>query len=180
MIDPLSIIDKYYIKDSKLYRTLITHGEMTAKKSVQIAKRLNLSSTQIEFIYEAAMLHDIGIIYTNAPGIDCFGDKHYIEHGYLGANLLRGEKLIKHALVAERHTGTGLTIKQIENQKLPLPNYDMSPISIEEKIICYADKFFSKGKNLKVEKSFDQVVKQLAVHGEEGVEIFKKWHKIFN
>ena len=36
-----------------------------------------------DFLYEAAMLHDIGIFLTDAAGIHCFGDKLYICHGYL-------------------------------------------------------------------------------------------------
>lgn len=97
-----------------------------------------------DFIYEAAMLHDIGILYCQAPKIHCMGEHKYIEHGYLGAEILRAEGLDKHALVAERHTGTGITIEQVEREDLPIPLRDYCPVSIEEKIICYADKFYSK------------------------------------
>ena len=90
------------------------------------------------------MLHDIGIIYCNAPKIYCNGPHKYIEHGYLGAELLRAEGFPKHALVAERHTGTGITIEQVEREELPIPERDYCPQSLEEKIICYADKFYSK------------------------------------
>ena len=90
------------------------------------------------------MLHDIGIIYCDAPKIYCNGTHKYIEHGYLGAELLRREGFPKHALVAERHTGTGITIEQIEREELPIPERDYCPQSLEEKIICYADKFYSK------------------------------------
>ena len=52
--------------------------------------------------------------------------------------------LYRHALVCERHTGAGLSITDIEKQNLPLPHRDLLPLSLEEKIVCYADKFFSK------------------------------------
>ena len=63
----------------------------------------------------------------------------------LGAEILRREGLPKHALVAERHTGSGITMDQVLREDLPIPLADYLPQSLEEKIICYADKFYSKG-----------------------------------
>ena len=124
------------------------------------------------------MLHDIGIFLTDAEPIHCFGKYHYLCHGYLGADLLRNEGLPRHALVAERHTGTGLTLKQILERDLPLPHRDMVPVSIEEKIVCFADKFFSKTRPYE-EKTVLQAEKSLAKFGQEGVEIFNEWCKVF-
>ena len=97
-----------------------------------------------DFVAEAAMLHDIGIIYCHAPKIFCVGKHQYIEHGYLGAELLRREGYPRHALVAERHTGSGITMDQVIREDLPIPVQDYLPVSLEERIICYADKFYSK------------------------------------
>lgn len=97
-----------------------------------------------DFVEEAAMLHDIGIIYCHAPKIFCVGEHQYIEHGYLGAELLRREGYPRHALVAERHTGSGITMDQVIREDLPIPVKDYLPVSLEERIICYADKFYSK------------------------------------
>lgn len=47
----------------------------------------------------------------------------------------------------ERHTGIGVSIKDIEKDKIPLPKREMIPVSIEKKIICFADNFFSKKKD---------------------------------
>ena len=88
------------------------------------------------------MLHDIGIGQCDAPGIHCHGTHLYIEHGYLGAELLRAEGLPRHALVCERHTGMGLSREMIEERGWPLPCRDMRPVTLEEKLVCYADKFF--------------------------------------
>ena len=90
------------------------------------------------------MLHDIGIFLTDAPGIFCFGDKPYICHGYLGADLLREEGFPRHALVCERHTGAGISAESIIKQDLPIPHREMLPVSMEEQVICFADKFFQK------------------------------------
>ncbi|MBQ5775260.1 MAG: phosphohydrolase, partial [Paludibacteraceae bacterium] len=49
-------------------------------------------------------------------------------------------------MVAERHTGSGLTKEDIIAQHINIPIQDYLPISLEEKVICFADKFFSKSK----------------------------------
>lgn len=112
--------------------------------ALQICKAHPNWDVDKEFVAEASMLHDIGIIFCDAPKIFCKGSHKYIEHGYLGAELLRSEGLDRHALVAERHTGSGITMEQVIREDLPIPVRDYLPISLEERIICYADKFFSK------------------------------------
>jgi uncharacterized protein len=84
----------------------------------------------------------------------------------------------RHALVCERHTGTGLTLQQIVAQELPLPHRDMQPVSIEEQIICFADKFFSKTK-LEREKTVEQARRSLEKFGAEGLVKFDAWCERF-
>ena len=124
------------------------------------------------------MLHDIGIIKTDAPGIKCFGTEPYICHGILGAEMLRQEGLPRHARVCERHTGAGLSLNEIVSQNLPLPHQDFLPETLEEQVICYADKFFSKT-HLDREKSIEKAEKSIAKFGEEGLARFKQWEKMF-
>ena len=98
----------------------------------------------------------------------------YIRHGILGAEILRAEGLPLHARVAERHTGTGLTAAEIIHQNLPLPQQDFTPQSIEEQIVCYADKFYSKTR-LDVEKTPEQALRSLEKFGSEGLDVFRAW-----
>ncbi len=140
----LDLIDKYYPQDNELKHILNVHSRSVADKALWIAGKhpeLNLDTV---FLEEAAMLHDIGIFLTHAPGIQCFGTEPYICHGYLGAGLVRKEGFPRHALVCERHTGAGLSLKDIMDQKLPVPHREMLPVSMEEQVICFADKFFRK------------------------------------
>jgi uncharacterized protein len=132
----------------------------------------------MKFIEEAAMLHDIGIIRCNAPGIHCHGTEPYICHGRIGAEMLRGEGLPRHARVCERHTGAGLTRDDIVSQQLPLPQQDFLPETMEEKLVCYADKFFSKSRPDE-EKTLEQAVRSLSKFGNEGVSRFMEWHEMF-
>lgn len=125
------------------------------------------------------MLHDIGIFKCDAAGIQCFGTEPYICHGRIGAELLRSEGFPRHARVCERHTGAGITKAQIIAQNLPLPQQDFLPETMEEKVICYADKFFSKT-HIDREKTIEQAEKSLSKFGDEGVLRFREWEKCFD
>ena len=177
-MDYQAIINKYYPEDNELRHILLVHSRAVADKAFAIADRHPELSLDRQFIEEAAMLHDIGIVRCNAPGIQCFGTEPYICHGRIGAEMLRAEGFPRHARVCERHTGAGITRSQIIVQKLPLPQQDFLPETIEEKVICYADKFFSKS-HLDEEKTIEQAIASLSKFGEEGVARFREWVKMF-
>jgi len=177
-MDYQAIINKYYPEENELRHILLVHSRAVADKALAIADRHSELSLDRQFIEEAAMLHDIGIVRCNAPGIQCFGTEPYICHGRIGAEMLRAEGFPRHARVCERHTGAGITRRQIIAQKLPLPQQDFLPETMEEKVICYADKFFSKS-HLDEEKTIEQAIASLSKFGEEGVARFREWVKMF-
>ena len=172
------LIDKYYPEDNELRHILINHSQSVARKALQIVSSHPELHLDAQFVEEAAMLHDLGIFRTDAPGIQCFGSEPYICHGRLGAEILRKEGYERHARVCERHTGAGITCKEIIAQGLPLPHQDFLPETLEEKVICYADKFFSKT-HLDQEKSIEKAEKSLAKFGEDGVLRFREWERMF-
>ena len=172
------LIDKYYPEDNELRHILINHSQSVARKALQIVSSHPELHLDAQFVEEAAMLHDLGIFRTDAPGIQCFGSEPYICHGRLGAEILRKEGYERHARVCERHTGAGITCKEIIAQGLPLPHQNFLPETLEEKVICYADKFFSKT-HLDREKSIEKAEKSLAKFGEDGVMRFREWERMF-
>ncbi|CCZ68854.1 HDIG domain-containing protein [Bacteroides gallinaceum] len=177
-MNPFALIDKFYPEDNELKHILLVHSRSVADKALALAQKHPELNLDLAFIGEAAVLHDIGIFQTDAPDIQCFGTYPYICHGYLGADLVRKEGFPRHALVCERHTGAGLSLQNILDRGLPLPHRDMLPVSMEEQIICFADKFFSKTK-LDKEKSLDKARKSVAKHGEEGAVRFDHWCELF-
>ena len=178
-MDPLVYIEKYYPAANKeLHDILLEHSIAVSEKAVEIAEKHPELNLDQQFIYEAAMLHDIGIFMTDAPSIHCYGDKAYICHGYLGAELMRREGLFRHALVCERHTGAGIPLEQIEQEDLPLPHRDLVPVSLEEQVICFADKFFSKT-HLGEEKTVEKARKSIRKYGEAGLQRFDRWCELF-
>lgn len=182
MIDYLAIINKYCAGNEELKQILVTHSRQVAHRAQLILARHPewVESGEIDpvFVEEAAMLHDIGVVLCDAPRIHCLGTHQYIEHGYLGAEILRQEGLPKHAAVAERHTGTGITIEQIVREDLPIPLKDYSPRTLEEKLICYADKFYSKTK-LNQEKPYSKIRLHLWKYGSDTVARFDEMQNLF-
>ena len=177
-MNPIDIIKKYYNPYGEAYKILVHHGHDVADMALRVAKnRLDLNP-DLRFIEEATLLHDIGMFKTLAPDIHCDGEVDYICHGYLGSLMMMKEGYPLHALVCERHTGTGLSLSQIIEANLPLPHRDMLPVSIEEQIICFADKFFSKT-YLGKERSVEAARAKLEKYGEETVGRFDRWCEMF-
>lgn len=177
-VDITGLFDKYYSGQRNLRNVVWIHSEQVARKALDIINRLKLPVDR-EFVYCGAMLHDIGVVCCNAPDIGAFGSLPYICHGTEGRRMLEEEGLSKLALICERHTGSGLTCKQIEETNLPIPHRDMLPLTLEEKLICYADKFFSKSGDLYEEKPLQKIVDQLSRHGNDTVSRFLELHELF-
>ena len=59
---------------------------------------------------------------------------------------------------------------------MPLPHKDFLPETVEEEIISFADKFFTK-LDPENERSLEEVEKHLAQYGKEKVKKFKEWCK---
>lgn len=178
-VDIFALYEKYYKPGSKSHKILVVHSELVARKALQIVDKHPLWGIDRAFIYEAAMLHDIGIFACRAPSIGCHGKEPYIRHGIIGAEILREEGLPRHALVCERHTGVGITLEQIIRRDLPLPHREMVPVSLEEQIICFADCFYSKSGDLTAEKSPLKIRNGLKKHGREQVLKFDRWCSLF-
>lgn len=111
------------------------------------------------------MLHDIGIFLCDAPGIECHGSAPYIEHGPLGADLLRREGAPEWAArVAERHTGVGIG--------------PLVPETLLERLVCYADKFYSKSGSME-RKPLERVEASIARFGADNLARFRALHSLF-
>lgn len=180
-MDPFDVINEFYPPNTDLYAILVRHSELVAEKALKIAKHVPALKPDLDFIYQAAMLHDIAIFQTNAVQIGCQGPHPYVMHGILGREILEQKRMPRHALVCERHVGAGISAEEIKSRKLPIPTRDMIPESIEEIIICFADKFFSKDLTvIKVEKPFSTVMKTLARYGQSQTDRFLEWKSLLN
>ena len=171
-----SIIDHYFPEEAnpQLRHILLVHSAAVKDEALRVCDRHPELNADRNIVEAGAMLHDIGIVKCDAAGIQCFGNEPYIKHGVLGAQMLDDiksdttvnpyphETIEKLKRICARHTGTGLP--------------GLEPETIEEIIVCYADKFFSKTK-LDKKKTPEQAVNSLRKFGEEGVNIFNNWHE---
>lgn len=174
------IILKNYPEDTVAHKYYFTHCAKVTELAIKIAEHNSHLNPDISFIISGAMLHDIGIIRTNAPEIGCFGNYPYISHTYLGREMLEKEGLYELALVCERHIGTGLSKEDIIESGFPLPHRDMIPITLEEKLICYADKFYSKSdKYLTVPRSAEKIRKKIGKYGGNKLQQFEALVDLF-
>lgn len=173
-----NIIDKYYPAGTPGRVIYIKHCRQVTDLAIEIAHRKHLPLTDEEIV-EAAMLHDIGIFLTDAPDIDCNGNEPYIMHGVLGGRLLREKGFSEEtARVAERHTGAGITQEDINKQSLPLPPGNYMPETLLERLVCYADKFYSKSGEMK-RKPLEKVKASMMRLGNDTFDRFMKLHDEF-
>lgn len=161
-MDYQTIIDKYYPEGTRLRDIYMRHACDVASLAEELRAR-HMPELDADRVRAAAMLHDIGIFMTDAPGIECHGKYPYIQHGPLGAQLLRNEGAPEWAArVAERHTGVGIG--------------NLIPETPLEKLVCYADKFYSKSGNME-RKSFAQVEHSMLKYGEDNLNKFRELQK---
>ena len=172
------LFNKYYSDNPDLRRIVRTHSEQVAKKALSICADKHLKLDPID-IYCAAMLHDIGVVNCDAPDIKAFGKLPYLRHGLEGKQMLESNGLSQYANICSTHTGAGLTAEEIRKNHLPLPEIDLLPVSILEKLICYSDKFFSKSHDLTREKTLDEVLIQMKKYGQDSLQRFLNLHQLF-
>ena len=183
-MDYQSIIDQYYPEDGHLRKLLLKHSRQVADRCLRIVKRHPELPIDVQFLEEAAMLHDIGIRWCHAPGIFCNGEEHYLRHGMIGGQLLRKAGFERHARVCERHTGTGLTTVPIGKTGEPLLPEELVksgffvPETLEEQLVCYADKFYSKSSPDRV-LTVLETAQSLERFGHDGVVKFLHWAEVF-
>lgn len=165
MFDYQLLINQYYPEGTRLRDIYMRHAIDVAAFAEKL-RQIYMPHLDPMQVRAAAMLHDLGIFLTNAPDIECQGKQPYILHGPLGAELLRKADAPEWAArVAERHTGVGIG--------------DLIPETDLEKLVCYADKFYSKSGTME-RKSFEQVERSIARFGNDNLTAFHRLHTLFS
>ena len=133
------------IKKEKLPLHILHHSIKVAEKAIEIAKKIKKVNIDKNLIEIGALLHDIGRIKT-----------HGLDHGIVGGFILKKKGFpVSVSRICETHVLAGLDEKDFKNLKGIKPQ-DTNPISIEEKIVCLADKFFKGIQEVTIEERFNQ------------------------
>jgi uncharacterized protein (TIGR00295 family) len=141
-----------YQSSEEAYNKILAHARAVKELALKMASRVR--NVDMNFIATASLLHDIG-------RFECPTGEKTIFHGIKGSEILRKEHLPKHALVAERHIGSGIT--QDEAIKLSLPSRSYMPKTKEEKIICMADSLIFGDKPGTFEQVLDRYRKEVGL-----------------
>ena len=117
---------------------IIEHCIFVKEIAIDLAKRCK-AHVNLELVIAGALLHDIGRSVT-----------HNVAHGVIGGKIVRELGLSEAvARIVERHVGGGITAEEARN--LGLPERDYIPETLEEKIVCIADKLVAHNRRTKIE-----------------------------
>lgn len=136
-------LHKKYAPDQELFDLVFIHSQIVLEIANQLLEK-KAQNINKPLIIAGALLHDIGT-YPFLLEIRKTGNAKYYQHSLKSAEILRTEKLPEDlCLLAEHHLGVGLTKEEIMRRDMDLPHKDLMPLTKEERLISYADKFHSK------------------------------------
>lgn len=139
-----------------------THTEIVLKIALQFVERLKQQGINIDLnlLTKGIYLHDIGVY--SCYDEDVNPDKNlpaYIMHGFIGHQIIKKEGFPENVCrFASTHTATGLTKEDIKREKLDVKLKDYIPVTLEEEILCFADKFHTKYPSF---NTFQEQIKRL-------------------
>ena len=130
---------------------VVNHCQAVARLALETAEILNKKGLKVdlELVEIGALLHDIGRSMT-----------HTVDHAIKGAEIAKKSGLPKQVVsIIKRHVGGGIMAN--EAKALGWPTDDLYvPLTLEEKVVSYADKLIEKGKRVSVELAIDQLCRE--------------------
>jgi len=138
------------LRESQCSLKVIRHCTAVAKLAVETAEacKENGLNVNLELVEIGALLHDIGRSKT-----------HSVHHAVVGAEILEAAGLPEDVIsIIKRHVGGGITADEAE--ELGWPNDVYVPVTIEEKLVSYADKLIEKSKRVPIDVTVEELVEE--------------------
>jgi uncharacterized protein len=137
-----------FLRASGAQENVVEHCLTVSKLALEMGERIKAAGHTIDvgFVEAAAILHDIGRAKT-----------HGILHGIEGAKMLADYPA--YARVCKTHIGGGITSE--EAAALGLPAGDFLPETLEEKVVCLADKLVSGTRKTTLEEALGKYAERL-------------------
>ena len=142
---------------------VIRHCEAVADLALEIASKLEKKGLKVDLklVEAGALLHDIGR-----------SKSHAVDHGLIGSKIAESESLPEPVVkIIRRHVGGGITAQEAEEFGWPKDVYE--PVSLEEKIVSYADKLIDSSKRVPI----DLEIERLGVEHCDAAERVRKLHE---
>ncbi len=131
-------------RELKLQDIICQHSLSVAEKALNIANKIKNVEINKDLIEIGALLHDIGRLKT-----------HGFDHALIGGKILRERGMPKEiGRICETHILGGLDKE--DAKALGLPEKDYLPKTIEEKIVCLADKMMAGTREVTIKRRFDR------------------------
>ncbi|MFX0021722.1 MAG: HDIG domain-containing metalloprotein [Candidatus Hermodarchaeota archaeon] len=155
------------LKKLKIPLSVRRHSEKVAEKALEIAQKIKKANVDMNLIEIGALLHDIGRTQT-----------HGFKHALIGGKILKqrgfSNKLTR---ICETHILGGLDKEDAKKVGLPEENY--LPLTLEEKIICLADKHMAGTREVSIQERFSRWFRkygktQLLVKSKKNIEKIQK------
>jgi uncharacterized protein len=140
-----------FLKQSGCRQNVIRHVEAVSDLAVDIAEAIRNRGypVNVRLVEVGALLHDIGRSKT-----------HSVHHAVAGAEIAESFGLPQQVVsIIKRHVGGGITAR--EAKKLGWPRDVYIPQTVEEKIVCYADKLVEGSSRISIEKTIDKLSQDL-------------------
>jgi uncharacterized protein len=138
---------------------VIKHSLAVSFLATKIAQKLQAKSISIdvEIVEIGALLHDIGR-----------SKSHQVDHSLLGAQMAEKLGLPQSIInIIKRHVGAGITTEEAQILGWPIDIY--VPQTLEEKVVCYADKRIDSDKLMPVETEIERLNMQGMVEAAQRV-----------
>jgi uncharacterized protein len=139
------------LSDYGCSKNVIAHCQAVSALAVKLGRfcKSKGQTVNIDLVKIGGLLHDIGRSKT-----------HDITHAVVGAEIARSLNLPESiVLIIERHIGGGITSE--EAKKLGLPGKDYFPLTLEEKLVAYADKLIEASSVVPIEQTIKQFSNKL-------------------
>jgi len=159
-----------YLAKSGCSRSVIEHCKIVSKFAVKVGRAFEKKGVKVDLqlIEVGALIHDIGRSKT-----------HTVDHALVGAQIARSFGLPNSIVkIIERHAGGG--IPKEEAKLLGWPMRDYLPETLEEKIVCYADKRVEGLRTLPIERTLRTYAASLGQNHPALVRIKKLHEQIVN
>lgn len=140
-----------FLIESGCRENVIRHVEAVSALAVEIAVacRIKGFSVDLRLVEIGGLMHDIGRAKT-----------HSVHHAVLGADIAKSLGLPEPVIsIIKRHVGGGITTR--EAQKLGWPKDVYVPLTLEEKIVSYADKLIEGSRRVPIETTIEELSKEL-------------------
>jgi uncharacterized protein len=139
-----------FLQENGCSATVIKHCKAVAELAVETAAACQEKGLKVnlKLVEIGALLHDVGRSKT-----------HSVDHAVVGADIAKSAGLPKPVIsIIKRHVGGGITTEEAE--KLGWPKDIYMPITLEEKIVSYADKLIGDSKRVPIKTTMEQLSKE--------------------